>query len=349
MSGKIRLGKTRDSRTRKQQVKAVNVEARESLLQELKNQKGSSLSDIDGFAQYLLLKGHSHSTTSRYVKDAEIFIKWTEKENVEITQVSYMDVLHYIQKKKKSVKQSTLSKTVNSIKHYYNYLELTNQEIENPTRHIQIKGIKRRMLYDILSKQELESLFNNFEIPEKKSKNRNQNWFKTSMLTSKRNKVILGLLIYQGLGTAELARLTEKDLKLREGKIYIAGTRRGNEREMKLEAHQVLDVMEYQLKTRNEILELTRKQSEKLFVSAGKSDAFGNMITKLIKKLNKQNSKVTSVLQIRTSVITEWLKQYNLREVQQMSGHRYVSSTESYFVNDLEDLQEDITKFHPIG
>jgi integrase/recombinase XerD len=338
----IKLGKSRDSRTRKQQVKGVSVTEQESLLQELKSQKE--------FTQYLLLKGYSTSTTKRYVRDTETFIKWAEKENVPIEQASYSDVLHYIQSKRKQVKQRTISTNVNSIKHYFNFLAVTNQEQENPTRQIQIKGIKRKMLYDILSKKELESLFNNFEIPRKEtSKHKNQNWFKTSELASKRNKVILGLMIYQGLGSRELGRLTEKDLKLREGKIYIGGTRRSNERELKLEAHQVLDVMEYQLKTRNEILELNNKQSESLFVSAGESGEFRSIIHKLIKKLNKQNSKITSVLQIRTSVITHWLKIHNLRQVQHMAGHRFVSSTEAYLVNDLEGLQEDIAKFHPIG
>ena len=32
-----------------------------------------------------------------------------------------------------------------------------------------------------------------------------------------------------------------------------------------------------------------------------------------------------------------------------MAGHRYVSSTESYFANQMEDLQTDIDKFHPMG
>ncbi len=52
--------------------------------------------------------------------------------------------------------------------------------------------------------------------------------------------------------------------------------------------------------------------------------------------------------QLRTSVITHWLKNYNLREVQYMAGHRYVSSTEAYQINDLDDLIEDIGKYHPL-
>lgn len=332
MSGKIRLGKTKDSRTRKQAVKAVDVSAAEKLLQELKNQKE--------FINYLLLKGYSTTTTKRYVKDAEKFIEWAKKENVQIEQVSYSDVLHYIQGKRNVVKQRTLSINVNSIKHYFNFLAITNQNIENPTRQIQIKGVKRKTLYHILTQQELESLFNNFEIPETTTHRQ---------LAAKRNKVILGLMIYQGLGSTELSRLIEKDVKLREGKIYITRTRRSNERTLKLEAHQVLDIMEYTLKTRQEILNLNNKTSENLFISAGESNHFNNIIQKLMQKLNKQNRKVTSAQQIRTSVITHWLKKYNLREVQYKAGHRYVSSTEAYFINDLDDLQEDITKFHPIG
>ena len=106
---------------------------------------------------------------------------------------------------------------------------------------------------------------------------------------------------------------------------------------------------EYILKTRQEILQLHNKTSDKLFISSGTGNHFNNTIQKLIQKLNKQNSKITTIQQIRTSVITHWLKNYNLRQVQYMAGHRYVSSTEAYFMNDLDDLQEDISKFHPIG
>jgi integrase/recombinase XerD len=164
-----------------------------------------------------------------------------------------------------------------------------------------------------------------------------------------RNKVMLALMIYQGLNTHELAALTAQDIKLREGKIFIPGSRKSNERYLKLEAHQVLDMMEYLLTVRKQLLEQTGKQSERLFISIGQSERFNNMIQKLMEKLVRQNKKVKSARQIRTSVITHWLKMYNLREVQHMAGHRFVSSTEAYLVNDLEDLQEDVGKYHPIG
>ena len=68
-----------------------------------------------------------------------------------------------------------------------------------------------------------------------------------------------------------------------------------------------------------------------------------------MQELHKQNKQVESVKQIRASVINDWLKVYNLREVQYFAGHRNLSSTINYLINDLEDLKEDISKYHPIG
>jgi integrase/recombinase XerD len=205
-------------------------------------------------------------------------------------------------------------------------------------------------LYDILKKQELENLYETFIIPKENDSNRNQNWFKTSQLTSRRNKVILGLMIWQGLGTRELEKLEVKDLKLREGKLYIKGSRKSNERELNLESHQILDIMEYTLQVRQEIVKLSNKHhSDSLFVGVGGGSNFNNIMQALVKKLNQQNARIKNVKQIRASVITDWLQHYNLREVQYKAGHRYVSSTEAYLVNDFQGLQEDITKYHPIG
>ena len=143
-------------------------------------------------------------------------------------------------------------------------------------------------MYDILKKQELETLYENFEIPAvETNKHKNQNWFKTSQLTSRRNKVILGLMIWQGLGARELAKLEVKDIKLREGKIYIQGSRRSNERELKLESHQILDIMEYQLKTRVEMLAISKQETEQLFISPKGGKDQSNYISALMRELKK--------------------------------------------------------------
>ena len=326
---KIKLGKTKDSRTRR---KPKTEDAEIKVLQKILNEK-----EQPSFKKYLLQKGYSLQTIKSFEVVVTKYLKWLKKENIEDVSASYNDVVHYIQKLRNTVKQRTIQSETNSIKHYYNYLKELDLVKENPTLNIAVKGVKRKILYNTLNKQELEKLYNDFRNTESDS------------LAKKRNEIIVSLLVYQGLNSTELGRLTTADLKLREGKIFINGTRRSNERTLKLESHQILDFMEYTLQVRQAILSETKKETDLLFTSFGRSTKFNNIISKLLPQLKKLNKKVKSVHQIRTSVIVHWLKMYNLREVQYMAGHRYVSSTEAYLINDLDDLQEEIEKYHPIG
>ncbi len=288
------------------------------------------------FKNYLLAKGFSKSTTEVYQKELLIYITWCDINNIEAEEATYNEVIGYVQKlRKQQVSQATIQKYLNSIKHYYNWLVKRNLRTDNPVLNINIKGIKRRILHDILNKQELEKIY--FDYKNSPSKT----------LSKKRNEIIISLLIYQGLNTNSLKNLEVQDIKLREGKIHIKSARRSNERTLKLEAHQVLDLMDYTLQVRQLILNKTNKETDLLLVSLGTSSDLNGAITKLIKTLKKQDKKVQNLKQIRASVITNWLKNYNLREVQYFAGHRFVSSTEAYLINDLEDLQEDIEKYHP--
>ncbi|MCC6373086.1 MAG: tyrosine-type recombinase/integrase [Bacteroidia bacterium] len=335
---KIHLGKSRDSRTRRKLKPRQSVQNQTLLLNQYKK-----------YSDYLLAKDYSTTSITHMLRYLEAFKKYLKKENMEEVQVSYNDVTAYIQTLKPKNKQRSIQTHINAIKIYFNYLIHQNTIAENPFGNIHLKGIKRKTLYSTLSKKELESLYSNFKIPDTNDKNKNQNWFKTALLASQRNKIIIGLLVYQGLKTEELNTIQLSDLKLREGTLFINGTRRSNERIMRLESHQILDLMEYTLKTRLEILQQTKKQSSQLIVSTGKSERIQNTMQKLTPKLTLQNPRLTNIKQLRASVITHWLKHYNLREVQYRAGHRFVSSTESYLVNDIEDLLEDVVKYHPIG
>jgi integrase/recombinase XerD len=325
----IKLGKTKDSRSRAAR-HPKNEDADIAILQKILNEN-----EQPNFKKYLLQKGYSLQTIKSFELPVNRYQKWLKKENVTELSASYNDILHYIQGKRNTVKQRTIQNEVNAIKHYYNYLKELDLVAENPALTIAVKGVKRKMLYNTFTKQELEKLYNDYKNIEGDS------------LAKKRNEIIVSLLVYQGITSTELGRLTTADLKLREGKIWINGTRRSNERTLKLESHQILDFMEYTLQVRPLILQKTGKQTDLLFTSFGRSTKFNNIISKLLPQLKELNKKVKSVYQIRTSVIAHWLKSYNLREVQYRAGHRYVTSTEAYLINDLEDLQKDIDQFHP--
>ena len=330
---KIHLGKTATSRTRRKKI----VE------------EGSNKIKLpqDDFTNYLLRKNYSNATIESFISDVRRFKAWLEKENIEIENISYNDITSYLQSFG-NIAQHTKGCYLRGVKKYFNFLVQKEELTDNPAEFIQLKGLKRKTLYDILNRQELDKLYNSYTLPHEQSKDKNQNWFKAKVLAQKRNKVILGLMLYQSLDTKDLKLLTVNDVKLREGKIFIPGTRRSNERELKLEALQIIDLMDYLLKTRNEIIQLTGKQSAQLFISIGTSERFANIMVYLLKRLNQLNKKVTSAKQLKASVIVHWLKLYNLRQVQYMAGHRYVSSTESFLVNEMDGMIEDIDKYHPI-
>jgi integrase/recombinase XerD len=79
------------------------------------------------------------------------------------------------------------------------------------------------------------------------------------------------------------------------------------------------------------------------------SDIMKNSFLHLVYALRRLNPKLINAQQIRQSVITIWLKTKDLRTTQYMAGHRYVSSTERYQVNQLDDLQDALNQFHPLA
>ena len=301
----------------------------------------------ESFKEYLKSQMFSYSTIDRRMTVLQMFWDWLDHENIEADQVSYNDVLAYMKYKSlNGATQKTILHYMNAVKHFYAHLIREGQITTNPVTDIKVKGVKRKILYHILETHELHQLYNQYP---------GSTRFET--LKDRRNKVMLGLLIYQGLRTDELSKLEVNQINLREGKIDVPGGKRSNGREMKLESHQIMDMYDYVLQVRPEILKMKpkrksqiRQKSEKLFIGdGGNCYSVSNFMTQLMIKVRKLNPSVLNAKQIRTSVITKWLKIYNLREVQYLAGHKYISSTEGYRENDMEGLKEEVQQYHPLG
>ncbi len=109
----------------------------------------------------------------------------------------------------------------------------------------------------------------------------------------------------------------------------------------------MMDIMEYQMQKRLQILNESQQLSETFIVTTGNRDYHVNAVYNVVKKIKSQNKKVLNAQQIHASVITHWVKQYNLRKAQYMAGHRYVSSTERYLINDMDGLQDALSHHLP--
>lgn len=286
------------------------------------------------FENYLRAEGQRLNTIKSNRIPARLFLEWLESQQINYLEVSYNDLLAYVNYTKEL---GNVVRTVNTkllaIRHFYNYLQKEKQVNHNPCKELQIKGAITRQVHDVIEWEELETLYKNYP---------SQN------LTGKRNKTILSMMVYQGLTSGEIAVLEPKDIDLETGKVYIPSVSRSNSRTLQLKSVQILQIQTYLTQIRPILLALTGKESQKLFVSAGDGLELKNCLFRVMKKVKQINHKIKTPQQIRSSVIVYWLKQNNIRQVQYMTGHRYVSSTERYRTDHLESLQELIDQLHPL-
>ena len=306
--------------------------------------------NYEKFKEWLLLKRYSLATTETTVRATEYFRQWAARENIfELEEISYPDAMSFMQwSSRHGASQKTVANYLNHIRKFYQFLISEGVVKENPVAHIKVQGIKRKVYYDILNVDELQNLYQQYPTTIEHESGKIIPPQQKNILSRRRNKVILSLLIYQGLRVEEVAALNLQDLQLREGKITIHSQRRTAARTMRLESHQVYELMDYIHETRKEFLEATGVTS-KLFLQWKTKDNFHNITHLMLTHLRTINSRIKNFDQIRASVITAWLKQYDLRKVQYLAGHKYVSSTEAYKANNIDELQDDVTKYHPFG
>lgn len=289
---------------------------------------------INKFKEFLRIKTYSTKSIESISGEVVRFDCWLKKEKSSLELMRYADVLHYIETlKKQGNKQRTLQIKMGNLKLFFSHLQQEGIIQDNFIQHLKIQGVQRKQLYKILNAEELDHIYKTYPM---------------TSTTNKRNKCMLGLVVYQGLRAGELGRLTPEDLVLREGQINIQGSRRSKGRTLELKSFQVMELMEYLYEVRPRLLKQTKKESIYLFVSSGSGKGLSNAIQKLMKSLKMQHKNIENLEQLHASVLNLWLKQYNLRQVQYFAGHKYISSTESYLSNDIEGLQESINTFFPV-
>lgn len=294
---------------------------------------------MNDYRTYLQEQGYSETTITGNEKQIELFKKWCTRNGTTAIEIDYRNCLKYI---KYLTRKGTTKKTINhrlrTVKIYLNYLIDKACRSENPIENTTIKGVIRTVNYNLLEADELEDLYYSFETDKYQEEYHKH--------TLKRAKVIIGLIVYQGLNTTDLGNLKIEHLQLSKGKIYVPSAKRSNARELELKPWQIMEFMEYLSEVRSTIQDRLQNHSEQLFNTNAR---FNSIVYHIFKKLKKYNQKVKNIKQIRASVITNWLGQYNLRQVQYLAGHRYISSTERYLQDDLENLHEIVNNSHPIS
>lgn len=290
---------------------------------------------MEGFEKYLNEKGYRNSTIKDYLTTLAILCYWCSTNALSAERITYNELLKFIDYcTSRGNTRHTINGKLNGIHHYLSYLQESKIRTDNPAQTLRLKNVVKRIPNNIITYQELERIYNDYN---------------KGGITGKRNKCILGIIVYQGAKTGEISSLETKDLQLEHGQIYIPGHSRSNSRILKLDATQIISLQNYVNQVRPSLLAMNgQSSSNQLFMSSGQGGELYNTFKNLLATLKKHNPQIQSFEQLRSSVISHWIKQTNLREAQYRAGHKYVSSTERYKTETQESLLAELEKYDPM-
>ncbi len=294
---------------------------------------------MKGFREYMLYRNYQLSTVKGIEGIIQNFLNWLENENIEIEEVSYNDLLVLVKKRREqNLGRHTINSHLLGIQHYYGWLINQGKQTHNPAVNLRVKGIIESLPHDILNQKQLDQIYEDYKV---------------ETPVQKRNKIIISLVLYQGMVREELQKLESGDINLEKGIIRIRKTVRLQKRVLKLKANQILPLQEYITQIRPKLLKLKKQntknyQTDKLLITIGNSHHLKEASRELIYTLRKQHPWFKNFLQVRSSVISLWIKEKNIREVQYMAGHNNIISTQRYVRANLDELKEQLGKFHPL-
>ncbi|WP_309608423.1 tyrosine-type recombinase/integrase [Flavobacterium sp.] len=272
------------------------------------------------------------SSIESYVYDINKY----KKNNKNADKYDYQKVMQYVEILRKQHSVSNVKRVIASIKKYYDYLIEIGKRKDNPVRAIRIRDGKENpiQLQDLFTEKELQILL----VPR----------IERYPFLIKRNKIIMSLLVHQGLRLGEIENIKLTDIDLEKATIQIHKTGITNARNLPLKAEQILLLYEFINQDRNK-LKTFRNDKNALLLGKLGTPIRKEDVDYLISTYQKQSKKKLTSTTIRQSVIANLLiKNNDLRIVQHFAGHKSPDTTEKYRQTGLNALKTAIDKLHPI-
>lgn len=287
------------------------------------------------FKTYLENKFTIDNNVNEHLANVNYFNDWFKQNSMRdlarTTAAVIMTYVGYLQNT--GIMVGTINNRLNSLRKYFDCMIKLGLITKNPAANIYIKGAIEKVVENPLSETTLNELYKKFVIlmdSSDKSRYVGADAFKNA---KERYKLMLSLFIYQGIDTGELNRLKVVDIDMNNQTISIVGSRRRKSRVLKLESVQVIPFYQY--------LQSLPSTQEKLFdINAQQMSYY---VLAFVKGIEPQ---VKNIEHIRQSRMIIWISTLKLREAQYKIGHRYVSSTERYFVQNTSELVDEINTLH---
>jgi len=252
--------------------------------------------DITAFLQHLTQdKGYSQNTVAAYRNDLTQMAAFIAAEEAKGILESYDELLkgYSLKLREKGYSAATTARKIASARTFFKFMVDSGRVKENPTQNLSSPQVSRHPL-NFLSSSEYQKLL--------------AEPAKLSTPEAKRDTVMLELLYATGLRISELVSLNVKDIDLKQHCVHIDG-----KRQVPFD-HNLSQILGDFL--RNARLDLLYDEREEAL-----------FLNRRGKRLTRQGSPQT----LRHSFARRKLQSgTDLRQLQQLLGHAYISSTKVY-------------------
>ena len=273
----------------------------------------------------------SENTLQSYRRDIEQYEKYVSENKInylKVTEETITDYMEYLREENK--KESTISRSLASIRSFYQYLIRTKKIKKDPTSKIESPKINKRVP-NILTSKEVELLLDQ---P------------KDVDLKGTRDKAMLEFAYATGMRVTEMISLNIDDVKLDEGYVVCKG--RNKSRNIPLGSMSLKALKEYMEDSRPYLIR--DEEEPALFVNISGTRLTRQGFWKIVKYYKEQAhiEKDITPHVLRHSFATHLLQNCaELKAIQTMLGHSDISSTQVYRQFQDVGIKNEYKKAHP--
>jgi integrase/recombinase XerD len=292
---------------------------------------------IKGFKSYLQLeRSMSDNTVSAYLHDIVLLRNHVAAEfpGLAVEQVK----LNHLQSLLQAINdlelaETTQARVLSGIKSFYNYLLLEDVIKTDPTELLEAPKLKRSLPH-VLSIAEIDLLFAAID---------------HSKPDGQRNRAMLEVMYSCGLRVSELIGLRLSGLYLELGYIRVIG-KGDKERLVPIGDAAIKQIQLYKDHVRSHISNLKIGYEDFLFISRLGKGLSRIMVFLMLKELALKSGLKQNIHPhtLRHSFATHLVEGgADLRAVQEMMGHKSITTTEIYTHLDRTYLRQTLEKYHP--
>ena len=287
------------------------------------------------FLEYLQMeRNYSKYTIEHYQHDiSDFFVFMAEQAVNQVEMVQYHDARLYLTRLyEKELARKTVAKKISALRSFYKFLLREKFVESNPFLLLTIPKLEKR-LPQFFYENELTLLFDSCE---------------TNTPLGQRNKAILELLYGTGIRVSECCQISLKDLDFYLLTILIHG--KGNKERYVPFGSQAKAALDLYINDGRKKLIADKQSIETLFVNNRGGPLTTRGTRKILNRMIEKSALDSSIHphKLRHSFATHLLNNgADLRSVQELLGHAYLSSTQVYTHVTNDHLRKTYMAHHP--